>query len=88
MQNRNTAAGFILSKPIAALQQPTMHFQITIKTQRSSVFLISPCNQHDFNPLTLNDLQRSCAVSPLKIKISSKYMYEKPTNAQLLYSVY
>jgi hypothetical protein len=40
------------------------------------------------NPLTPNDLQRRRAVSPLKIKISSKNMREKPTNTQIIYSVY
>lgn len=32
MQSRNTAAEFMLSKLMAALQLTTMHFQITIKT--------------------------------------------------------
>jgi hypothetical protein len=41
-----------------------------------------------FNPLMPNDLYRCCAVSPLKIKISSKYMGEKPTNATIINSVY
>jgi hypothetical protein len=40
-----------------------------------------------FNPLTLNDLQRLRAVSPLKIKIPSKNMPEKPTNTPIIYSV-
>jgi hypothetical protein len=41
-----------------------------------------------FNPLTPNDLQRRCAVSPLKIKIPSKNMLEKPTNSPFIHSVY
>jgi hypothetical protein len=41
-----------------------------------------------FNPLMLNDLKRCCAVSPLKIKIPSKNMCEKPTNAPMIHSVY
>jgi hypothetical protein len=40
------------------------------------------------NPLTLNDLKRCCAVSPLKIKIPSKNMREKPTNTPIIHSVY
>jgi hypothetical protein len=40
------------------------------------------------NPLTPNDLQRRRAVSTLKIKISSKYMREKPTNTPIIHSVY
>jgi hypothetical protein len=40
------------------------------------------------NPLTPNDLQRRRAVSPLKIKIPSKNMREKPTNTPIIYSVY
>jgi hypothetical protein len=35
------------------------------------------------NPLTPNDLERRRAVSPLKIKIPSKNMREKPTNTPL-----
>ena len=38
MQNRNTAAEFILSKLMAALQLTTMHFQITIKTHTDLQF--------------------------------------------------
>jgi hypothetical protein len=40
------------------------------------------------NPLTPNDLHRRRAVSPLKIKIPSKNMREKPTNATIIHSVY
>jgi hypothetical protein len=42
----------------------------------------------DINPLTPNDLQRRRAVNPLKIKISSKNMREKPTNTPIINSVY
>jgi hypothetical protein len=35
-----------------------------------------------------NDLQRRRALSPLKIKISSKNMREKPTNTPIIHSVY
>jgi len=38
MQKRNTAAEFILSKLMAALQLTTMHFQITIKTHTDLQF--------------------------------------------------
>jgi hypothetical protein len=41
-----------------------------------------------FTPLTPNDLQRRCEVSPLKIKITSKNMFENPTNTPIIYSVY
>ena len=41
-----------------------------------------------FNTLTLNDLQRRRAVSPLKIKIASKNMREKPINTPIINSVY
>jgi hypothetical protein len=47
------------------------------------VFIISY-----INPLTPNDLQRSRAVSPLKIKIPCKNMREKPTNTTIIHSVY
>jgi hypothetical protein len=40
------------------------------------------------NHLTPNDLKRRRAVSPLKIKIPSKNMREKPTNTQIIHSVY
>jgi hypothetical protein len=40
------------------------------------------------NPLTPNDLQRRSSVSPLKIKIPSKNMREKPTNAPIIHSIY
>jgi hypothetical protein len=38
--------------------------------------------------LTPNDLQRRRAVRPLKIKIPSKNMREKPTNTPIIHSVY
>jgi hypothetical protein len=41
-----------------------------------------------FNPLTPKDIQRSRAVSHLKIKIASKNMREKPTNTPIIHSVY
>jgi hypothetical protein len=41
-----------------------------------------------FNPLTPNALQRRRAMSPLKIKIPSKNMREKPTNTPIIHSVY
>jgi hypothetical protein len=40
------------------------------------------------NPLMPNDLQRRRVVSPLKIKIPSKNMREKPTNTPIIHSVY
>jgi hypothetical protein len=40
------------------------------------------------NPLTPNDLERRRAVSPLKIKIPSKNICEKPTNTPIIHSVY
>jgi hypothetical protein len=40
------------------------------------------------SPLTPNDLKRRRAVSPLKIKIPSKNMREKPTNTPIIHSVY
>jgi hypothetical protein len=40
------------------------------------------------NPLTPNDFKRRRAVSPLKIKIPSENMREKPTNAAIIHSVY
>jgi hypothetical protein len=41
-----------------------------------------------FNALTPNDLLRCRAVSPLKIKISSKNMREKPANTPIIHPVY
>jgi hypothetical protein len=40
------------------------------------------------NPLKLNDLKRRRAVNPLKFKIPSKDMREKPTNTPIVHSVY
>jgi hypothetical protein len=40
------------------------------------------------SPLTPNNLQRRHAVGPLKFKIPSKNMHEKPTNATIIHSVY
>jgi hypothetical protein len=45
-------------------------------------------NRININPLTPNDLERRRAVSPLKIKIPSKNMREKPTNTPIILSVY
>jgi hypothetical protein len=44
--------------------------------------------ENEFNPFTPNDLQRRRAVNPLKIKILSKNMLEKPTNTPIIHSVY
>jgi hypothetical protein len=49
---------------------------------------ISAFYEVSVNPLTSNNLQRQRAVSPLKIKISSKNMCEKPTNTPIIHSVY
>jgi hypothetical protein len=59
----------------------------TIVTINSDYFPVqkSPIG---LNPLTPNDLQRRRAASPLKIKIPSKIMREKPTNATTIHSVY
>jgi hypothetical protein len=43
---------------------------------------------YNINPLKPKDLLRRRAVSPLKIKIPSKNMREKPTNTPIIYSVY
>jgi hypothetical protein len=43
---------------------------------------------NDITPLTPNDIYRRRAVSPLKIKIPSKNMREKPTNTPIIHSVY
>jgi hypothetical protein len=40
------------------------------------------------NPLMPKDLKRRRAVSPLKIKIPSTNMREKPTNTPIIHSVY
>jgi hypothetical protein len=40
------------------------------------------------NSLTPNNLKRRRALGPLKIKISSKNMREKPTNAPINHSAY
>jgi hypothetical protein len=40
------------------------------------------------NHLTPNDLQRRRAVSPLKTKIPSKNMREKPTSTPIIHSFY
>jgi hypothetical protein len=39
------------------------------------------------NPLTPNDLKRRGVVSPLKIRIPSKNMREKPSNTPIIHSV-
>jgi hypothetical protein len=49
--------------------------------------MVAQQNKH-INPLTPNDLQRCRAVNPLKIKIPSKNMREKPTNTPIIHSVY
>jgi hypothetical protein len=41
-----------------------------------------------FNPLMPNDKYKRRAVSPLKVKIPSKYMRVTPTNAPIIYSVH
>jgi hypothetical protein len=50
--------------------------------------MLEICNSDNMNPIRPNDLQRHRAVSPLKIKIPSKNMHEKPTNATIIHSVY
>jgi hypothetical protein len=40
------------------------------------------------NPLTPNNIKRRRAVIPLKTKIPSKNMREKPTNTPIIHSVY
>jgi hypothetical protein len=45
-------------------------------------------NKFFINPLTPNDIKRRRGVSPLKIKIHSKNMREKPTNTPIIHSVY
>jgi hypothetical protein len=42
----------------------------------------------EINPLKPNDLLKRRAMSPLKIKIPSKNMCEKPTNTPIIHSVY
>jgi hypothetical protein len=44
--------------------------------------------RQSFNTLTPNDLKKRRTVSPLKIKIPSKNMREKPTNTPIIHSVY
>jgi hypothetical protein len=42
----------------------------------------------EINPFTPKDLKRRRAVSRLKVKIPSKNMRKKPTNATIIHSVY
>jgi hypothetical protein len=58
-------------------------FQIQYYLLEISVF-----RYKGINPFMPNDLQRRRAVSPLKIKISSKNTREKPTNTTIINSVY
>jgi hypothetical protein len=44
-------------------------------------------SEHVFNPLTPNDLKIRREASPLKIKIPSKNMREKPINTSIIHSV-
>jgi hypothetical protein len=66
--------------------------EVSEKTHHDPVS--SSSNEHSLltqfliHPLTPNDLQRRRAVSPLKIKIPSKNMSEKPTNTPMIHSVY
>jgi hypothetical protein len=68
-------------------------FPISAK-QKRAIFALLPRNYSALqnncliNPLTPNDLQRRRAVSPLKIRIASKNMLEKPTNSTIIHSVY
>jgi hypothetical protein len=71
----------MLAVPFAIL--PT--YPCSIKTVRLFCSTVS-CS--GLNPLTPNDLQRRRAVSPLKIKIPTKNMCEKPTNTPIIHSVY
>jgi hypothetical protein len=50
--------------------------------------MVLGCAECIINPLMPNDLERCRAVSPLKIKIPSKNMREKPTNRPVIHSVY
>jgi hypothetical protein len=55
-----------------------------LKNSERKVAYSNPAPNH----LTPNDLQRRRAVNPLKFKIPSKNMREKPTNTQFIHSVY
>jgi hypothetical protein len=63
---------------------------LTFLAERSvrSNYLKDNASSGSVNPLTPNDLYRRRAVSPLKIKIPSKNMRQKPTNIPIIHSVY
>jgi hypothetical protein len=54
----------------------------------SSINTVSAPQFLYINPLVSKDLSRRRAMSPLKIKIPSKNMREKPTNTPTIQSVY
>jgi hypothetical protein len=73
---------------LPAIAHDCFHLAINCESA-ASITLLQRCKQMIIvNPLTPNDLQRRRAVNPLKIKIPSKNMREKPTNATIIHSVY
>jgi hypothetical protein len=64
------------------------HYVLTVLCTVLWVSASKLCRPYNINPLTLNNLKRPRAVRPLKIKIPSKNMHEKPTNTPIIYSVY
>jgi hypothetical protein len=68
------------SLPFAVIEQiHDMRVQIARISKRDII--------PELNPLTPNDLQRRLAVSPLKIKVTSKNMREKQIRHSLIHSV-
>jgi hypothetical protein len=60
-----------------------VHFsQVKLQQQSATPDVLS------INPLMPNDVYSRHTVSPLKIKIPSKNMCEKPTNTPTIHSVY
>jgi hypothetical protein len=61
-------------------------FQIT-KVSSLLPVTLDTCTVTIFNPLTPKDLKRRRAVRPLKIKILSRNMHEKPTSINYSFSL-
>jgi hypothetical protein len=84
---------FLLSKlSKLAPERIQISFQWVLRTHSTEVNLPRREADHSqslcINPLTPNDLKRRRAVSPLKIKIPSKNMREKPTDTPIIHSGY
>jgi hypothetical protein len=75
-----------LHKAVSKLCQDVGKGNSNISSKKTEIITLTA--DESVNPLMPNKLEIRRAVSPLKIKIPSKNMREKPTNTPIIHSVY